>query len=337
MLRLVKAIVIPVACVAALLGAVYLVLEADRRWERQRLEKRQVLGSSWLQQERDADFDAVNLTDSAVVAPENDETASSESLEDASAYAANVGPELRGDGELPVLDSWENNGRSPPPLLQLDRPSSQFSASNEVAAGRELLSPEEIQRRLRLATVRISHPELGPLGGGVVVGRSRTGFEVLTAQHVIDGVETIKITTFHPSEKPGGEWGERNYTARGAVRSDSLTDLALIRVNSVLQPEMQLDVAPHSDDLTEVAWALAGSVDSIPASEQVVLGGRQQARRHFDSPPVSYWRVMRPSEHGTSGSGLVDEYGHLLGIASGNSSGMAFYSDDREIRKFLGK
>jgi S1-C subfamily serine protease len=46
---------------------------------------------------------------------------------------------------------------------------------------------------------------------------------------------------------------------------------------------------------------------------------------------------MRPSEHGTSGSGLVNSFGELIGIASGNSSGMAFYSDEIEIRKFLGQ
>jgi S1-C subfamily serine protease len=196
MLRLLKAVGIPFACLAALAAAVYLVWEADQRWERQRIERREMTGTARLEPP---------LASESATRPEISPGDIEQAVEAVDPEQA-VGDAEERLADPPVLDAWESNGRTPQQLLQLDRPKpTEVDPSLGAAAqlSRESLTVEQLQERIRLATVRISHPELGPLGGGVVISRSRTGFEVLTANHVIDGMETIKITTFHRSDALG--------------------------------------------------------------------------------------------------------------------------------------
>ena len=58
-------------------------------------------------------------------------------------------------------------------------------------------------------------------------------------------------------------------------------------------------------------------------------------RRTKDSELIDYRNIERESVRGASGSALFDEQGQLVGIASGNSRGFAFYCHANGIAKFL--
>ncbi len=59
------------------------------------------------------------------------------------------------------------------------------------------------------------------------------------------------------------------------------------------------------------------------------------ARRSQRDEPVAFWRIEREINPGMSGGPMFDSRGRLLGIASGNSSGSAYYVDINEVRQFL--
>jgi S1-C subfamily serine protease len=191
-----------------------------------------------------------------------------------------------------------------------------------------------------LAVVRWIHPLRGHLGCGVIVGVSSTGFDVITANHVLPTADFCQLV-WRQVSAPGQLPQERVTRSFQIMEQDPATDLAYVRVslpNTLahrlsLAPATPAIAQPPASEWTVVQFSDAGQLE-LRAVQGIV---RRAAKRSSDAPPVSYWRLNSPSVAGMSGGPLLDDQGRLIGIASGNSHDQAFYADDRELARFFSK
>jgi hypothetical protein len=115
-------------------------------------------------------------------------------------------------------------------------------------------------------------------------------------------------------------------------------DLALVRVQSVIVPVYTASLAELGTPKTPAdfsGWAVYCDGAGAPTSNKVSKAEKTTARRTKDAELIDYWKIERESVRGASGSGLFDDQGQLVGIASGNSRGFACYCHANLIAKFL--
>ena len=210
--------------------------------------------------------------------------------------------------------------------------------SDEAKTQTAIQSPEEIAELVQRNCVQIFDRDSGAQGTGVVVDVGKNGFEVLTACHVVKGANAISVFAFQLEAK---EWVRREYRTVELVRCDEDSDLARIRIRT---PIAHLSAIPM-DILTkfaekkllgneELAWTVSWTEDGKPVANESKIAERRTAQRKAGARLVSYWILNGPSEPGMSGGPLLSTRGELMGIASGNSGGNAFYVDEFEISRF---
>jgi S1-C subfamily serine protease len=191
-----------------------------------------------------------------------------------------------------------------------------------------------------LAVVRWIHPLRGHLGCGVIVGVSPTGFDVITANHVLPTADFCQLV-WRQVSAPGQLPQERVTRSFQIMEQDPATDLAYVRVSLSNTLAHRLSLAPATPAIAQPPasqWTVVQFSDAGQLELRAVQGiVRQAAKRSSDAPPVSYWRLNSPSVAGMSGGPLLDDQGRLIGIASGNSHDQAFYADDRELARFFSK
>ncbi len=185
-------------------------------------------------------------------------------------------------------------------------------------------------------TVRLIDASDQMFGSGVVIGISDREFFVLTAQHVVSAAKPFRIRCYEPRIANNSRV-VRDHSSVEVIAQDAGCDLALVRVKSGI-PAAASAILVNSRKIFPKEFSKAWTVDwTGPAIELANSPEptRRQARRSNDAMPMSFWVLNTPSKAGMSGGPLLSSSGALMGIASGNSDGHAYYVDEAEIASFL--
>ena len=165
--------------------------------------------------------------------------------------------------------------------------------------------PEELRRFFgdqipQLRGQRAPRVERG-LGSGVIV--SADGY-VLTNNHVVDGVETVKVELSD----------DRVFTGK-VVGTDPATDLAVVKI-----PAKGLSPVEFGDsDAAKVGDAVLAIGNPLNVGETVTAGIISAKGRQTGGDQESYQDFLQTDaaiNHGNSGGALVNTAGQLVGINS---------------------
>jgi len=197
----------------------------------------------------------------------------------------------------------------------------------------------DLKDLIRLASVEINHQATATQGAGVVVSSSREGFEVLTACHVVKGKDDLKVVAFRQF---GSELERCEYRSVSVLSCDEDSDLAKIFVETSESPAPIARFAPESIKKSRkipegglAVWGLGWTEGGRPVPKSSKITTRRSAQREMGRRAVGYWVIDSPSAPGMSGGPLLDLNGYLVGIASGNSGGNAYYLDEFEISRYI--
>ena len=219
---------------------------------------------------------------------------------------------------------------------KVDSPSDSIVSKPVATDSPSTLLPLLLNRASQ-STVRFDRKDGSLLGCGVIVSTSIHGFDVLTANHLFAENELFSITTFD-RDSVEGAFSTRSHDSVQVIKRSVAMDLALVRVRSVIVPVYTASLAElgKPEALPDFSgWAVYCEGAGAPTSNKVSRAEKTTARRTKDAELTDYWKIERESIHGASGSGLFDDQGQLVGIASGNSRGFAYYSHANGIAKFL--
>ncbi len=186
-------------------------------------------------------------------------------------------------------------------------------------------------QKTKFSMVAIGTESEGCFGYGVVCQKSSTGFDVLTANHVLDG---RKLFTVQAWQGEPGAAKLQTFLSVTTMHRDPDKDLAWVRVRASQADVVAISVAKTAERVGQTGWTYQVR-DGQAVFEACEIEQRVRARHRETAAPVSYWRLSKRIESGLSGGGLVNAQGHLIGIASGNGDGQAHYVDEVEIRQFL--
>ncbi|MCY2973370.1 MAG: serine protease [Planctomycetota bacterium] len=247
-------------------------------------------------------------------------------------------------------------------------PRSESSKNNAFA--NLVLDDRELKELIQLASVEIIHPATGTQGSGVVVdlqagigtnsdgqpppqatGKSsstfsRNGFEVMTACHVVKDKEGLVVAGFR---RIGLELERTEYRAITVLAYNEDADLARIFVETPDTPAKVVQIAMKSEEMEErteskkipergvAAWGLSWTGDGRPIPRLSKIREHRYAQRESGRRVVGYWVIDSSSVPGMSGGPLLDRNGFLIGIASGNSGGAAYYLDEIEISRLINR
>lgn len=225
----------------------------------------------------------------------------------------------------PLLGSPKPHGASPASLQPPPTPSTQPTPNATLP---QLQSDPE---QLKFGMVTIGTASEPGLGYGVVFDKSSTGFDVITAEHLLGDRKNIVVHAWQGQDKAARLQAFLSVTV---MHRDPARDLAWLRVRGGADQLQSLTLAKASDREQVAAWTYSivkqSSVFTLNEIERSVT-----AKRDALSSPVVYWRLKDRIEPGLSGGGLVNALGQWIGIASGNSQGQAHYVDQSEIEQFL--
>jgi S1-C subfamily serine protease len=180
------------------------------------------------------------------------------------------------------------------------------------------------------ATVKLSLPGSGPVGSGVVVGRSGPHVYILTADHVVARARQLDL---HVAAAGKSE------VHKGAVvlARDAEADLAVLRLRWApglpkplpLATPKQWPTAPLR--AVSVGWATGNAPTAL--DEQV--GKKVLLRRPGQKTSTWTWQTKRKQERGRSGGPLLDSAGRVIGLASGHDGTSGYYAHAEAIHRFL--
>ncbi len=201
------------------------------------------------------------------------------------------------------------------------------------------------------ATVRILDADHNAIGLGVALEHfGEDKFQVLTASHLLPADGELYVERRLASDRGGMSGTLYSLGPVIVIANDPDRDLALLEILSSLRPARQAVLADAADDYytadddaaaakpdtRSLAHAVAwGGEDDQPRVVDVTIAGQKRAARADKPGPVEYWLVEQASEQGMSGGGLFSPRGQLLGIASGNSGGAAYFVHRCEVAEFL--
>jgi serine protease Do len=170
------------------------------------------------------------------------------------------------------------------------------------------------------------------LGSGIIV--DPTGY-ILTNNHVVEHATSVSVLVYRRRNKPGGGLEEGERFPATLVGRDSLTDLALLKVNADGLPALTL-----ADSNTVHVGQLALAFGSpLGLENTVTLGVISSTQRQLNSAaPVVYLQTDAAINPGNSGGPLVDIKGEVIGMntmiasQSGGSEGVGFSIPSNTIR-----
>jgi serine protease Do len=182
----------------------------------------------------------------------------------------------------------------------------------------------------------------GGLGSGVIV--SPDGY-ILTANHVVNGADEIKVALADDNKK--------EYTAK-IIGTDPQTDVAVLKIDATGLPAITL---ADSDQL-EVGDVVLAIGDPLDLGQSVTMGIISGLGRHYKgiNGYQNFIQTDAAINKGNSGGALVDAEGRLIGINTwiaslgGGNEGLGFavpvnlarrsmerlISDGRITRGYLG-
>ena len=170
------------------------------------------------------------------------------------------------------------------------------------------------------------------LGSGIIV--DPTGY-ILTNNHVVEHATSISVLVYRRRNKPGGGLEEGQRFPATLVGRDSLTDLALLKVNADGLPALPL----ADSDNVHVGQLCLAFGSPLGLENTVTLGVISSTRRQLNSAaPVVYLQTDAAINPGNSGGPLVDIKGEVIGMntmiasQSGGSEGVGFSIPSNTIR-----
>ena len=170
------------------------------------------------------------------------------------------------------------------------------------------------------------------LGSGIIV--DPTGY-ILTNNHVVEHATSISVLVYRRRNKPGGGLEEGQRFPATLVGRDSLTDLALLKVNAEGLPALPL----ADSDNVHVGQLCLAFGSPLGLENTVTLGVISSTRRQLNSAaPVVYLQTDAAINPGNSGGPLVDIKGEVIGMntmiasQSGGSEGVGFSIPSNTIR-----
>ena len=152
----------------------------------------------------------------------------------------------------------------------------------------------------------------GGAGSGVIVA---TDGYILTAYHVIEDAEQVKIRLYNGDEYEA-EW----------VKGDKLTDIAVIKINA---KTLNAAAIGDSDDLLSGQGIVAIGNPSGSLGGTVTCGNVSATNRSVTIGGKSLNNLVQlscPLNPGDSGGGIFDMYGALVGIV--NARGVGEYGNN---------
>lgn len=146
-------------------------------------------------------------------------------------------------------------------------------------------------------------------GSGVIVGKSETGYYIITNNHVIEGAENIVVRT-----RAGVE-----YTAT-LVATDDSQDIGIVSIQT--QDELKLATWGNSDDLQVGEDLIAignpmGSLGGTVTKGILSATGRTIVVGDFAMTLLQTDTAINP---GNSGGGLFNMRGELIGVVNAKTS-----------------
>jgi S1-C subfamily serine protease len=170
-------------------------------------------------------------------------------------------------------------------------------------------------------------PERREQGSGVIVGESGL---VLTAYHVVDGVDTIRVRT--------ADGAEYEATIRAIDEPSDLALLAL-RAEGRRFPTVRLAVSAGAR-VGESVVALASPYGLVRTASSGILSAKGRTQVVADNV-VPLLQTDAPIHPGSSGGALINLRGELVGMInailtrSGRDEGIGFAVPSDEIRRVL--
>ncbi|WP_167547027.1 S1 family peptidase [Stieleria maiorica] len=203
-------------------------------------------------------------------------------------------------------------------------------------------SDEDIKLIAQGSAVQI-RDSLGELvGSGVVVSIAARSFDVLTAFHVIEGRDRFGVDAFIESrtDSLGPTHSFDAYVRHWGVvviDTDRENDLAYLRVASLNRPREVVFLAAEPVDAPPppAAWVIDSTELGPPDVQKVDGLMLETAKRPQEGRSVQMWRIDQQSKPGMSGSALLNAQGRLIGLASGNNGGDAYYCGLNKLRDFV--
>jgi len=181
----------------------------------------------------------------------------------------------------------------------------------------------------RVATIARS----GRVGTGVTVAVRDGAAYVLTAEHVVPGVEDRLVEFFNKDSypKPASQ-----HKAVEVVKQWTDPDLALLKVEVGKGPIPALRLAGPGERPKRYPFA-ALSVGCTEGAAPTCRTERVLARRPVRRPNevAFFWELQTPSIAGRSGGPLLDRDGRVIGICVALQSGRGYFSHLDEIQAVL--
>lgn len=151
------------------------------------------------------------------------------------------------------------------------------------------LTPEEVYRKTSSAVVTISTPK-GSHGSGVFINQSGT---LLTNEHVVERFSMVQVRMFNRQSATGR-----------VIRVDKANDLAVVQLEPALSSNC-LPIEATALKTGQVVYALGSPLQM----EQTFTNG--VVSRHNETGEVLHTAPIAP---GSSGSPLLNDRGHIVGI-----------------------
>ncbi|OYP34091.1 serine protease [Rhodopirellula sp. MGV] len=248
---------------------------------------------------------------------------------------------LVADGTSDLGDASQDSsiGAESSEYLGSEPVSSEPASSELLSHGKSPLSTEAIREIATHASIRLIDKGGESMGSGIVIANREDGtLDFLTAAHVIEGIEgwLVEVTTEASAKERFAIESKVD-----VLESDIDKDLAYVRVHCdapvSAEPVELADVVDDKLKHLQAAWTIDNQVAGLTSVARVPDVELKLIKRMADSPAQYCWRVAHASELGVSGSALLNRDGCLVGIASGNGDGAAYYCGPIDIRNMVSR
>lgn len=196
--------------------------------------------------------------------------------------------------------------------------------------------PREKQEAALKATVRITNPQTGGQGTGVMVKKEGDFVYILTANHVVEKCPKANVQTYIVDKKLVQK--DKFEGVRIEVRMEQI-DLAVLKIEVKEAPSM-LPICPN-----EKAQKKGFPTLTVGCTHgmwpEIWLEEVENSVIRRDKPTGQsfglHWKTSRESKEGRSGGPMIDASGYLIGICKGKDNDRGYYLHVKEIREGLEK
>lgn len=215
-----------------------------------------------------------------------------------------------------------------PPVLALLALAGPEAAHPAVA--RDAVLAADAQWRAIPACVRVVVGRKESFGTGFVVGHKGGDAYVLTAAHVVEGVEDREFQTFTRDSHP---LPARTFKESVVLLRAEKPDVALVRVTvgDVRLPELRLaGPGQRPKRFPFAAVSVGGPFGSAPVAraEQVTA---KYLKLSGELPDALFWQTTAKPEKGRSGGPLLDAEGRVIGVCAAAKGDKGYFTHLDEV------